>query len=87
MLMETRVKLFTKWYYKQLEEKKYDKPTERAAEVIDGAEKDDLLKVEVRFEGRPKVLEASKISSARDMVYGLRKDKPYDSEKKDDDSE
>jgi hypothetical protein len=76
--MQTTKKLFTKSYYKKLEEKKYAEPTDRAAKIIEEAEKDDRLKLEIRIEGRPKVIEASRYTNPKDI--SIFKKEPFDSE-------
>lgn len=85
--METTTKLFTKTYYKKLEEAKYEEPTDRAAEIIEEAEDDDRLQLKVRISGKPKVIEASRIQSPEDLVVAFDATEPYDSEVEEDDDE
>lgn len=77
---ETTKKLFTKKHYKKLEEKKYEQPTDRAAEIISQAEPSDRLKIKIRTTGKPKVLEASRITCVQEVKI-FRRDVPFDSEK------
>lgn len=79
--METTSKLFTKSYYKKLEEKKYAEPTERAAEIIESADEDDRLRLEIRTSGKPKAIEATRIQDKEDLMIAMKADEPYDSQK------
>lgn len=78
--MRTTKKLFAKSYYKKLEEKKYEEPTERAAKVIDIADEDDRLQLKIRTTGKPKVLEATRIQKPEDLIIAFKKEEPFDSE-------
>jgi hypothetical protein len=81
--MKSRTKLFTKSHYERLQEKKYAEPTERAAEIIESAEEDDRLQLKVRIEGKPKVLEASRLQSKEDLIIAMDATEPFDSEELD----
>lgn len=77
----TTQKLFTKSHFEKLQEKKYAEPTERAKKIIDEAEDDDRLNLKIRLEGKPKVLEATRIQSQEDLVISMDAKEPFDSEK------
>lgn len=79
--MDTTQKLFTKSYYKKLEEAKYEDPTDRAAQIIEEADDDDRLQLEIRMKGKPKVLEASRIQKPEDLIIAFDATEPFDSEK------
>lgn len=76
----TSTKLFTKSRYEDLQEAKYDEPTDRAKQIIDEAEEDDRLQLKVRITGKPKVLEASRIQDQDDLIIAMDAKEPFDSE-------
>jgi len=81
---ETSIKLFTKSRYEDLQEAKYEEPTDRAKQIIDEAEEDDRLQLKVRIKGKPKVLEASRIQDQEDLVIAMSAKRPFDSEELED---
>lgn len=77
----TSTKLFTKSYYKELEEKKYEEPELKAKQIIEEADEDDRLQLKIRAKGKPKVLEATRIQDKEDLIKAMDATEPYDSEK------
>jgi hypothetical protein len=79
-MTQTTKKIMTKSQFAKMQEKKYAEPTERAKTIIDRAEPDDRLKLKFDIEGKPKVLEASRLQSMDDIVIAFNAEEPFDSE-------
>lgn len=70
---DTTKKLMMKKKYKRLEEAKYDKPCRDAAKVIEEADEESILKLEIKLDGGLQVLDAFEIEDREDMVKAMTK--------------
>jgi hypothetical protein len=70
---DTTKKLMMKKKYKRLEEAKYDKPCRDAQKVIEEADRDSILKLEIKLDGGLQVLDAFEIEDREDMVKAMKK--------------